>query len=45
MPFLWLFFSGFSYMSLLSFADMKLFRRLAMDEPEDEVQSASSFVQ
>ncbi len=44
-PFLWLFFSGFAYMSLLSFADMKLFRRLAMEEPEDEVQSASTFVQ
>ena len=44
-PFLWLFFSGFSYMSILSFADMKLFRRLAMDEPADDAQSASNFVQ
>ena len=44
-PFLWLFFSGFSYMSILSFADMKLFRRLAMDEPVDDAQSASNFVQ
>ena len=44
-PFLWLFFSGFSYMSILSFADMKLFRRLAMEEPADDAQSASNFVQ
>jgi hypothetical protein len=44
-PFLWLFFSGFSYMSLLSFADMKLFRRLAMDEPVDDAQTEANFVQ
>ena len=44
-PFLWLFFSGFAYMSILSLADMKLFRRLAMEEPADDAQSASNFVQ
>ena len=44
-PFLWLFFSGFSYMSILSLADVKLFRRLAMDEPADDAQSAANFVQ
>lgn len=31
-PFLWLFFSGFTYMSLFSLMDVQLFRRLAMDE-------------
>ena len=44
-PFLWLFFSGFSYMSVLSLVDVKLFRRLAMDEPNDDAQSAANFVQ
>ena len=35
-PFLWLFFSGFAYMSLFSLMDVQLFRRLAMDElPEN----------
>ncbi len=32
-------------MSILSLADVKLFRRLAMDEPVDDAQSASNFVQ
>ena len=44
-PFLWLFFSGFSYMSVLSLVDVKLFRRLAMEEPNDDAQSAANFVQ
>ena len=44
-PFLWLFFSGFSYMSVLSLADVKLFRRLAMEEPKDAVENAETFVQ
>jgi hypothetical protein len=35
-PFLWLFFSGFAYMSFMSLADVKIFRRLAMDELEDD---------
>ncbi len=35
-PFIWLFFSGFAYMSCMSLADIKIFRRLAMDELEDE---------
>ncbi len=34
-PFLWLFFSGFSYISLMSLADVQIFHRLAMDELED----------
>lgn len=43
-PFLWLFFSGFSYMSLFSLMDTALFRRLAMDElPEHEAEH--TFVQ
>ncbi|MBK8725450.1 MAG: glycosyltransferase [Holophagaceae bacterium] len=43
-PFLWLFFSGFSYMSLFSLMDVKLFRKLAMEELED-AEGASHFVQ
>jgi cellulose synthase/poly-beta-1,6-N-acetylglucosamine synthase-like glycosyltransferase len=43
-PFLWLFFSGFAYMSLFSLMDVKLFRRLAMEELED-AENASHFVQ
>lgn len=35
-PFLWLFFSGFAYISFMSLADVKIFRRLAMDELEDD---------
>jgi hypothetical protein len=35
-PFLWLFFSGFAYISIMSLADVKIFRRLAMDELEDD---------
>jgi len=34
-PFIWLFFSGFAYISFMSLADVKIFRRLAMDELED----------
>ena len=44
-PFLWLFFSGFAYISFMSLADMQIFRRLAMDEPADDAQSAANFVQ
>jgi hypothetical protein len=39
-PFIWLFFSGFAYMSCMSLADVKIFRRLAMkelDEPEPTI--------
>jgi cellulose synthase/poly-beta-1,6-N-acetylglucosamine synthase-like glycosyltransferase len=43
-PFLWLFFSGFAYMGFMSLADVKIFRRLAMEELEDE-ESASDLVQ
>jgi cellulose synthase/poly-beta-1,6-N-acetylglucosamine synthase-like glycosyltransferase len=43
-PFLWLFFSGFAYMSLMSLADVKIFRRLAMEELEDE-ETASQLIQ
>ncbi len=40
-PFLWLFFSGFAWISSLSLLDSQLFRRLAMDEVVDEgVQKA-----
>jgi cellulose synthase/poly-beta-1,6-N-acetylglucosamine synthase-like glycosyltransferase len=35
-PFLWLFFSGFAYVSFMSLADVQIFRRLAMDELEDD---------
>jgi cellulose synthase/poly-beta-1,6-N-acetylglucosamine synthase-like glycosyltransferase len=35
-PFLWLFFSGFAYISLMSLSDTQLFKRLALDELEDE---------
>jgi hypothetical protein len=35
-PFIWLFFSGFAYISFMSLADVKIFRRLAMDELEDD---------
>jgi cellulose synthase/poly-beta-1,6-N-acetylglucosamine synthase-like glycosyltransferase len=38
LPFLWLFFSGFSYMSALSLLDTALFRKLAMDEVVDDHQ-------
>ncbi|HNX95656.1 MAG TPA: glycosyltransferase family 2 protein, partial [Holophaga sp.] len=44
-PFLWLFFSGFAYMSIMSLADVQLFRRLAMDELEDESEKANQLVQ
>jgi hypothetical protein len=43
-PFLWLFFSGFFYISFMSLADVKIFRRLAMDELEDE-ESAQHLAQ
>jgi len=44
-PFLWLFFSGFSYISFMSLVDVQLFRRLAMDELVDDHQNASNLVQ
>jgi hypothetical protein len=43
-PFLWLFFSGFAYISFMSLADVKIFRRLAMEELEDD-ETESSLVQ
>jgi glycosyltransferase involved in cell wall biosynthesis len=43
-PFLWLFFSGFAYISFMSIADVKIFRRLAMEELEDD-ETESSLVQ
>jgi len=43
-PFLWLFFSGFSYISLMSLADVQIFRRLAMDELPDQ-ETEHDFVQ
>jgi len=43
-PFIWLFFSGFAYISCMSLADMNIFRRLAMDELEDE-DTATHLVQ
>ena len=43
-PFIWLFFSGFAYTSFMSLADVKIFRRLAMDELEDH-DPASHLVQ
>jgi cellulose synthase/poly-beta-1,6-N-acetylglucosamine synthase-like glycosyltransferase len=43
-PFLWLFFSGFAYISLMSLADVQIFRRLAMDELED-LETEHDFVQ
>ena len=43
-PFIWLFFSGFAYTSFMSLADVKIFRRLAMDELEDD-DPASDLVQ
>jgi len=43
-PFLWLFFSGFAYISFMSLADVKIFRRLAMEELEDD-ETQSSLVQ
>jgi cellulose synthase/poly-beta-1,6-N-acetylglucosamine synthase-like glycosyltransferase len=43
-PFLWLFFSGFAYISFMSLADMQIFRRLAMDELEDD-ETASHMIQ
>lgn len=43
-PFLWLFFSGFAYMSLWSLSDVPLFRRLTTEELPDEVDE-NSFVQ
>lgn len=43
-PFLWLFFSGFAYISFMSLADVKIFRRLAMEElPEHDTEH--TFVQ
>jgi hypothetical protein len=38
-PFLWLFFSGFAYISFMSLADVQIFRRLAMTELEDSETS------
>ncbi|BDU73244.1 glycosyltransferase [Mesoterricola silvestris] len=43
-PFLWLFFSGFAYISFMSLADVKIFRRLAMEELEDD-ETESTLVQ
>jgi len=43
-PFLWLFFSGFAYISFMSLADVKIFRRLAMEELEDD-ETESSLIQ
>jgi cellulose synthase/poly-beta-1,6-N-acetylglucosamine synthase-like glycosyltransferase len=43
-PFLWLFFSGFAYISFMSIADVKIFRRLAMEELEDD-ETESTLVQ
>lgn len=43
-PFLYLFFSGFAYMSIMSLADIQIFRRLAMDELEDH-EEATHMVQ
>jgi len=43
-PFLWLFFSGFAYISFMSLADMQIFRRLAMDELEDD-ETSSQLIQ
>jgi hypothetical protein len=43
-PFLWLFFSGFAYISFMSLADVQIFRRLAMDELED-LETEHDFVQ
>jgi cellulose synthase/poly-beta-1,6-N-acetylglucosamine synthase-like glycosyltransferase len=43
-PFIWLFFSGFAYISFMSLADVKIFRRLAMHELEDH-DPASHLVQ
>ena len=43
-PFIWLFFSGYAYISFMSLADVKIFRRLAMDELEDE-ESAQHLAQ
>jgi cellulose synthase/poly-beta-1,6-N-acetylglucosamine synthase-like glycosyltransferase len=44
-PFLWLFFSGFAYMSVLSLVDVNLFRRFATDELEDPEDVSSQLVQ
>ena len=35
LPFIWLFFSGFAYISIMSLVDAKIFRRLAMEELKD----------
>lgn len=43
-PFLWLFFSGFAYISFMSLADVKIFRRLALHELEDH-EAEHTFVQ
>jgi cellulose synthase/poly-beta-1,6-N-acetylglucosamine synthase-like glycosyltransferase len=43
-PFLWLFFSGFAYISFMSLAESKVFRRLAMEELEDD-ETESQMVQ
>ena len=39
-PFLWLFFSGFAYISVMSLADVRLFGRLAMKELKEETPAA-----
>jgi hypothetical protein len=39
-PFLWLFFSGFAYISVMSLADVRIFRRLAMKELKEETPVA-----
>jgi cellulose synthase/poly-beta-1,6-N-acetylglucosamine synthase-like glycosyltransferase len=44
-PFLYLFFSGFAYMSVMSLADVQIFRRLAIDEMEDDEEAATHLVQ
>jgi hypothetical protein len=36
-PFLWLFFSGFAYISVMSMADVRIFRRLALKELKEEI--------
>jgi hypothetical protein len=36
-PFIWLFFSGFAYISVMSMADVRIFRRLALKELKEEI--------
>lgn len=43
-PFLWLFFSGFAYISLMSLSDFSILKRLAMHELEDH-ETEHNFVQ